>query len=153
MTSSIYNGAVIHKRFKPKKHFFKYNVFSLLIDLSELEDLDNAVNDAKDLEKVLREKYGFETTLLTDKKSGDTLDAIINFTKNRDKQDNILIFYAGHGQLEKKQKRGYWLPTDAGTTQDSKWISNLNIKDFNKHLISKFMIKIMAKKRPLNEIV
>ncbi len=43
MTSSIYNGAVIHKRFKPKKHFFKYNVFSLLIDLSELEDLDKRV--------------------------------------------------------------------------------------------------------------
>ena len=40
-----------------------------------------------------------------------------------------MIYYAGHGQLEKKQKRGYWLPTDAGATQDSKWISNLNIKD------------------------
>ena len=37
MTSSIYNGTVIHKRFKPKEHFFKYKVFSLLIDLSELE--------------------------------------------------------------------------------------------------------------------
>ena len=41
MTSScIYNGNVIHKRFKPKEHFFKYKVFSLLIDLSELNDLD-----------------------------------------------------------------------------------------------------------------
>tara|TARA_B100000575_G_C23071628_1_gene617271 strand:+ start:40 stop:801 length:762 start_codon:yes stop_codon:yes gene_type:complete len=39
MTSSIYNGTVIHKRFKPKTHFFKYNVFSLLIDLSELNEL------------------------------------------------------------------------------------------------------------------
>ena len=43
MTSSIYNGSVIHKRFKPKKHFFKYNVFSLLIDLSELEELDKKI--------------------------------------------------------------------------------------------------------------
>ena len=98
-------------------------------DYEKLEDLDNAVNDATDLEQVLREKYGFETTLLTDKKFDKTLNAIINFTKNRNKQDNILIFYAGHGQLEKKQKRGYWLPTDAGVTQDSKWISNTNIKD------------------------
>ena len=39
MTSSIYNGTVIHKRFKPKIHYFKYKVFSLLIDLSELENL------------------------------------------------------------------------------------------------------------------
>ena len=39
INSSIYNGQVIHKRFKPKTHFFKYNVFSLLIDLTELEVL------------------------------------------------------------------------------------------------------------------
>ena len=34
--SLIYNGNVIHRRFKPKKHYFKYKVFSLLIDLDEL---------------------------------------------------------------------------------------------------------------------
>ena len=43
MISSIYNGTVIHKRFKPKNHFFKYNVFSLLIDLSELDQLDKDI--------------------------------------------------------------------------------------------------------------
>ena len=42
--SSIYNGQVIHKRFKPKVHSFRYDVFSLLIDLSELEILDKQVN-------------------------------------------------------------------------------------------------------------
>ena len=44
INSSIYNGQVIHKRFKPKVNYFKYNVFSLLIDLSELEILDKKVN-------------------------------------------------------------------------------------------------------------
>ena len=44
MTSSIYNGTVIHKRFRPKIHFFKYKVFSLLIDLSELENLEKKVS-------------------------------------------------------------------------------------------------------------
>ena len=44
MTSAIYNGTVIHKRFKPKLHFFKYKVFSLLIDLSELSTLDKKIN-------------------------------------------------------------------------------------------------------------
>ena len=43
MTSSIYNGTVIHKRFKPKTHYFKYSDFSLLIDLSELETLDKKI--------------------------------------------------------------------------------------------------------------
>ena len=39
-SSSIYDGQVIHKRFRPKKHFFRYKVFSFLIDLSELYQLE-----------------------------------------------------------------------------------------------------------------
>ena len=38
--SSIYNGTVVHKRFKPKVHFFNYKVFSFLLDLSEIKFLD-----------------------------------------------------------------------------------------------------------------
>ncbi len=41
--SLIYNGQVIHKRFKPKKHSFKYSVFSLLIDLDELELINREI--------------------------------------------------------------------------------------------------------------
>ena len=44
INSAIYNGQVIHKRFKPKVHYFKYKVFSLLIDLSELDILDKKIN-------------------------------------------------------------------------------------------------------------
>ena len=35
--SCIYFGNVVHKRFKPKEHFFKYRVFSLFLDLSEIK--------------------------------------------------------------------------------------------------------------------
>ena len=41
--SKIYTGKVIHKRFKPKEHYFKYNVFSLLIDLNELEEINKFI--------------------------------------------------------------------------------------------------------------
>jgi len=41
--SIIYDGKVIHRRFKPKEHYFKYNVFSLLIDLDELETIQNKI--------------------------------------------------------------------------------------------------------------
>src|SRR6056300_1711887 len=44
INSAIYNGKVIHKRFKPKVHSFKYSVFSLFIDLSELETLDKEIS-------------------------------------------------------------------------------------------------------------
>ena len=42
--SCIYNGYVIHKRFKPKEHFFKYKVFSLLIDLSEVHEIEKKIS-------------------------------------------------------------------------------------------------------------
>ena len=42
--SKIYKGKVIHRRFKPKEHYFKYSVFSLLIDLDELEDIQKEIS-------------------------------------------------------------------------------------------------------------
>ena len=42
--SKIYSGQVIHTRFKPKKHHFKYKVFSLLIDLDEISEIDKNLN-------------------------------------------------------------------------------------------------------------
>ena len=41
--SKIYTGKVTRKRFKPKEHYFKYNVFSLLIDLNELEEINKDI--------------------------------------------------------------------------------------------------------------
>ena len=42
-TSCIYSGLIVHKRFKPKKHFFSYKTFSLMIDLNEIKDLDKKI--------------------------------------------------------------------------------------------------------------
>ena len=41
--SCIYSGQVIHKRFKPKEHFFKYKVFSLFIDLAEINAISKNI--------------------------------------------------------------------------------------------------------------
>ena len=40
MNSCIYNGEVLHTRFKPVKHRLKYKTFSLFVDLDEIEELD-----------------------------------------------------------------------------------------------------------------
>jgi len=42
--SCIYEGFVTHRRFKPKRHFFSYKTFSLLIDLHELNNLEKKIN-------------------------------------------------------------------------------------------------------------
>ena len=40
VSSAIFKGPVIHERMRPKRHRFRYNVFTMLIDLDELPDLD-----------------------------------------------------------------------------------------------------------------
>ena len=40
VSSAIFKGPVIHERMRPKRHRFRYNVFTMLIDLDELSDLD-----------------------------------------------------------------------------------------------------------------
>ena len=42
-SSCIYSGLITHKRFKPKKHFFSYKTFSLLINLNEIEELQKKI--------------------------------------------------------------------------------------------------------------
>ena len=42
-SSCIYSGFVTHRRFKPKRHFFSYKTFSLLIDLNEVKDLGREI--------------------------------------------------------------------------------------------------------------
>ncbi len=40
MNSKLYIGRVVHRRFRPKRHMLSYRVFSLLLDLDELAELD-----------------------------------------------------------------------------------------------------------------
>jgi len=44
METCIYKGFVSHRRFKPIKHSFLYKTFSILFDLSELQDLHNKIS-------------------------------------------------------------------------------------------------------------
>ena len=38
--SAIYHGQVVHERLRPRRHRLRYRVFSLLLDLDELPELE-----------------------------------------------------------------------------------------------------------------
>lgn len=42
--SALYTGWVTHQRLRPRRHGFRYRVFSLLIDLEDLPDLDRSLS-------------------------------------------------------------------------------------------------------------
>ena len=43
--------------------------------------------------------------------------------------DNLLIYYAGHGELDEVNQRGHWLPVDAERDSTANWIPTTAITD------------------------
>ena len=72
--------------------------------------------------------------------ANDILSALNEFRGKLTEADNLLIYYAGHGTLEEKNQRGYWLPVDAEENNNANWISNVDITD---------MLNAMSAKRVL----
>jgi len=44
MDTCIYKGHVIHRRFKPLRHYFSYKIFSILFNLTELDELHEKIS-------------------------------------------------------------------------------------------------------------
>ena len=93
------------------------------------ERLRNAVNDARAIAGILRDRYGFQVTLLTDATRQQILKALNDLRQRLTERDNLLIYYAGHGHLEEKIDRGYWIPVDAERDDPTEWISTFSITD------------------------
>jgi hypothetical protein len=94
-----------------------------------MPNLDTPINDAQAVEKSLKDRYGFKTRLLADATRVEILSAINDLKNSLKKADNLLIYYAGHGELDQKNLRGYWLPVDAARDDTTEWISDQQITD------------------------
>jgi hypothetical protein len=80
---------------------------------SPMHELKTAVADAEAVSSILSDRYGFEVKLLVNADATHTriLEAIRNYKKTLKENDNLLIYYAGHGYLE--GDKAFWLPSDA----------------------------------------
>lgn len=109
-------------------NFGNYHALVIGIDTYPgLTNLKTAVNDARSLSDILKQKYGFEVTLLTNPGRADIIASLSRLRKTLTPRDNLLIYYAGHGWLDKRADEGYWLPSDAKAGDESNWISNSTI--------------------------
>jgi len=108
------------------------NYYALIIgnnNYPNFPNLNSAINDAQMADKILREKYGFKTTLVLDADRYTVLSSLNKLREELTEDDNLLIYYAGHGELDKVNLRGHWLPVDAEPNSTANWISNVDITD------------------------
>jgi WD40 repeat protein len=101
-------------------------------DHASVRRLEYPVSDAQQVGRELTSHYSFEPQNVTTLKNPDRrtiLDALDQMTKKLKPDDNLLIFYAGHGHWDEQRKQGYWLPRDAMRDQLANWISNSDLRD------------------------
>jgi len=107
-----------------------------------LPKLRTAVNDARVMSNLLQDKYGFKVRLIMNATRADILRAINGFRRTLSVNDNFLIYYAGHGWLDKGADQGYWLPVDATEQDPTNWISNGSITDSLRAMAAKHVLVI-----------
>lgn len=72
------------------------------------DDLVNPVNDGQAIAKELREKYGFETEIIENATVEQVFEKIRDYNTRKFKpQDQLLIFFAGHGMFDETFGEGY----------------------------------------------
>lgn len=111
-------------------------IFTIAIDNYETavwKDLNNAVLDAKTILEVFATKYDFEefpNSLYNNKATKENIYQSFNTLRSSiEPDDNVIIFFAGHGNMNPMTRRGYWIPHE-GTADPHTWIENSVIKDF-----------------------
>jgi len=97
------------------------------------DSLESPHRDARRLAGILHEDYGFDTTILLDASTREILSAINDLRERISPEDNVLIYFAGHGQLlrpdDDELRRGYWLPVNAEINRTTYWVPNSAIND------------------------
>ena len=97
-------------------------------DYRNIDRLQTPRNDASRAARVLKDKYGFNVQVIDDAEDVAMLQALNDLEKVVRPEDNVLIYYAGHGWRIKSGgggEVGYWLPVNADPPpNDTLWVPN-----------------------------
>lgn len=100
-------------------------------DYQNLPDLQTAVADARSIAGVLADRYAFEPaniSLLLNASRTAILDQLETIRQQIGPDDRLLLYYAGHGEIDPITESGYWQPVDALPGKRYSWIANDDIR-------------------------
>jgi hypothetical protein len=109
---------------------------------NDIPALRSAVNDAQAVADVLAAEYNFDVDLRLNATRGEIIAALDQKSRELGPQDNLLVYYAGHGYYDEDVDLGYWLPVDASLSDKSAWIRNSAITDSIKGMQAKHVLLV-----------
>jgi len=110
-----------------------------------IESLKTPLNDAERAARVLHDKYGFTVLVLKDSSDVAMLKALNDLNDVLKPEDNLLIYYAGHGaRLQTNfDVAGYWLPINSeAPPKDTFWVPNEQITAHLARLVAKRILVV-----------
>jgi hypothetical protein len=111
----------------------------------ELPTLVKPIIDAKALKGILSSKYTFEAEniyTLFDMRRDNLIMTLDEIQKKLTPEDNLLIYYAGHGKMDEESGNGYWLLSDASMSTRVNWFSNSALTDYIRAIKAKHIFLI-----------
>lgn len=111
----------------------------------QVPDLDGPISDAAKLVLALTSRYTFnqqDVVFIKNPTREQMINELDKMTRIVTKNDNLLVFYAGHGYWDQQTDFGYWLPVDSKSNSTSNWFANSQIKDYVAAIKSKHTLLI-----------
>ncbi len=98
-------------------------------DYRILPPLRTAIADARAVAEILEKDYSYKVTLLINASRADIVGTLDRMRQTLEEDDNLLVYYAGHGVLDAAANRGFWLPVEASDETMVDWVSTATITD------------------------
>ena len=111
----------------------------------KIDDLKTAVNDAREMSRALKSDYGFDdvTLLLNEQANESNIIHSLRILATQSKpDDSVLIYYAGHGELDRLTKAGYWIPHNAIGGDPATYIDNAIIQRYIKAIPARHVLLV-----------
>lgn len=93
--------------------------------------LQTARQDAEAIAGLLKRNYGFSTVrlLLDEAATGkNILTELKRMARCIPASDNLLVYFAGHGEMDDISGDGFWVPVDGSKADAGKWITNSAVR-------------------------
>ena len=124
--------------------------FLLIIAIDDYQSwpkLKNAVNDASSVKDVLIKKYRFIPDFMYELYNSDASkeklrNVLIKIKQDITENDNLVIYYAGHGDYNTDFNEGAWIPYDAKLNVQADYLSNSTLLSYLKSLQSRHIFLI-----------
>ena len=153
--SEYLNATEAYRRITRKSNFTHVSgkvgsYFALIIGINDyvdnkIPDLKTAVADAEAVNKILKDRYGFKSIKIIKNKQATKKAIDKAFREKIDflgENDSLLIYFAGHGEIDRQVGGGWWIPSDAKLGDVTSYFDNIMVQKYLKAMKARHILLV-----------